>query len=440
MWLEKGIGEEKRWFYPISAFLIGAAIFVTQLWTMFYPHIQAHFGLETTASIVLAATFSGMGSMIIGPPITGTVLDKYGPKIPFVMSAISFIAGYSLIINMLTLKDWATAMYLWYLGSFLIGLGCGFYSGTYTATVGKWFPDKAGTAMGLAVAGSSCAPIIYSPFVASLIKSYGFTGNIFLPLAVIAVVFLVGLGIPFWKTPSHDWAPAGMQPKSKSSNAKSIHLAKDYTLQEAVKDKRFWLLYACFISSAFSNMFFVQNASLIIIEGLSQTMIREDILASVVPLFVSISALSGLLGRFGWGVISDKLGGPWKTLWMVYFLPAILMGVFYLGYHSKMLIFIIGFLLYFGLGGEPVVHYSIVPYIFGRRHLGKIMSTLNAFSVGLGIAFGPYVGAYIKDITGGYYWALVLAIIIRLCGTAFAILGLSLDKKQEILGNTSIAR
>lgn len=440
MWLEKGIGEEKRWFYPITAFIIGAAITVTGLWTMLYPHIQAHFGLETTASIVLAATFSGMGSMIVGPPITGAILDKYGPKIPFIMSTISFATGHGLIIKMLSMNDWSAAMYIWYLGSFLVGLGGGFYAGTYTATVGKWFPDKLGTATGLAVAGTGSGTIIYSPLVALYIKSHGFSGNIFLFFAVMVVIFLFGLGIPFWKTPPHDWTPAGMQSRSKSSNAKSIQLARDYTLQEAVKDKRFWLLYVCFISSAFSNMFFVQNASLIIIEGLSKTMARETILTSVVPMFLTISAVAGLVGRFGWGVITDKLGGPWKTLWMAYLFPAILMGAFYLGYHSIILIFLIGFLLYFGFGGEPVIHYAIVPYVFGRRHLGKVMSTLNSFSVGLGIAFGPFVGAYIKDVTGGYYWALVLAVIIRLCGTAFALLGLKIAEKQKITGKALIAK
>lgn len=439
MWLEKGIGEEKRWFYPISAFFIGAAITVTGLWTMFYPHIQAHFGLETTASIVLAATFSGMGSMIIGPPISGTILDKYGPKINFVMSATSFIIGHSLIIKMLTLNDWSVAMYLWYIGSFMVGLGSGFYGGAFSATVGKWFPDKVGTAMGLAVAGTGSGTIIYSPLVAYLIRTYGFSGNIFLILAVTAVVLLLGVGMPFWKTPPHNWSPAGMQEKSKTPNAKPAHIARDYTLQEAAKDKRFWILYACFICAAFSLMFFAQNASLIILEGLSQTMSREEILTSVVPVFLTISAVAGLLGRFGWGVIGDKLG-LWNTLWIVYLLPAILMGAFYLGYHSKILIFVIGFVFYFCSGGEPVIHYAIVPHVFGRRHLGKVMSTLNAFSVGVGIACGPFVGAYIKDITGGYYWALVLAIAIRLCGTAFALWGLRLDKKLQIPVDTSIAK
>lgn len=215
MWLEKGIGEDKRWFYPISAFIIGTAIVVNQLWTMFYPHIQAHFNLETTASIVLAATFSGMGAMIIGPPIAGTILDKYGPKIPFIMSAISMVIGHSLIIKMLSMNDWSKAMYIWYLGSFMVGLGGGFYSGTYTATVGKWFPDKPGTAMGLAVAGTGSAVIIYSPLIGAYIKNHGFSGNIFFIFVIMSIVCLFGIAVPFWKTPPKDWLPAGMKPAPK---------------------------------------------------------------------------------------------------------------------------------------------------------------------------------------------------------------------------------
>ena len=64
-------------------------------------------------------------------------------------------------------------------------------------------------------------------------------------------------------------------------------------------------------------------------------MTREAILQSVVPSFLSMAALGGLAGRFSWGVITDKLGGPWQTLWVVYLLPAILMAAFYLGYHSQ---------------------------------------------------------------------------------------------------------
>lgn len=429
MWLEKGIGEEKRWFYPISAFIISAAITVTDLWTMFYPHIQTHFKLEAAASIVLAATFSGLGLMIIGPPIAGTILDKYGPKINFIISVISFISGHSLIMKMLSMSNWANAKFLWYAGVFLVALGTGFFTGTSTATVSKWFPDKLGTVTGIAAAGASFATIVYSRIVASIIKTHGFSGNIFLIFAGISSVVLIGIGIPFWRTPPTDWAPAGMQ--AKSGAKRPIAIAKDYTFQEALKDKMFWLLCACFTFAAFSSQLFVQNASLIVIEGLSKTMSREEILVSVIPSFVSLCGFAVIAGRFGWGILTDKLGGPWNTLWIVYFLPAVLIAAFYMGYHSKVLIYLIGFLLYFAMyGGTPVVHYAAVPYVFGRKHVGKIMHTLNAISVGIGMALGPYLGAYIKDVTGGYFGAIMLAVIIRLLGTCFALVGLWISKNR----------
>jgi len=437
MWLEKGIGEDKRWFYPISALMIGTAILLTQLWPLFYPHIQAHFNLETTATIVLAATFSGIGSMIVGPPIIGAILDKYGPKIPFIMSAITLIIGHNLIIKMLSMSDWSKAMYIWYLATFLIGLGGGFYSGTFTATVGKWFPDRLGTAMGISVAGTGSAVVLYSPLLGAYIKKYGFSGNIFLMFTFMAIVFL-GLGILLWKSPPKDWHPTGMQQRAGSSATKNKGATRDYTLQEAVRDKRFWLLYLCFICSSFSYMFFIQNASMIILEGLGKVMDPQVVLVSIIPAFMTVGETSGLIGRFSWGIITDKLGGPWRTLWIVYFFPAIVMILFYLGYHSVILIFLTGFLFYFGSSGESVIHYAIVPYVFGRKHLGKVMSIINSFSVGLGVAFGPFVGAYIKDLTGGYYWALVLAVCIRLCGTVFALLGLRMSLQQEKAGYTII--
>ncbi len=429
MWLKKGVGEDKRWFYPISAFSVGVIITVTALWTMFYPHIQVHFGLDTTATIVLAATFSGIGSMILAPPIAGIILDKYGPKINFLLSALFLVSGHILISRMLKMNDWSVAMYYWYIGSFLIGFGSGFFAGTHTATVGKWFPDKTGTAMGLAVAGAGTGTIIYSPLVAAYIRTNGFNGMIFLFFAAISALAMLVVMVPFWRTPEHDWLPKSMQGKTRDARAA---VGKDYTFEEATKDTRFWVMGICFVCAAFSLMFFAQNVTLIILEGLSANTSRETILTTVIPLFLTIQASSGLIGRFSWGVISDKLGGPWKTLWIVYLVPAVLMAVFYLGYNSVFLIYIVGFLFFFFSGGEPVIHYAIVPHVFGRRHLGKIMNSINAFTVGVGIASGPFVGAYIKDITGGYMLALILAIVIRLIGTSFALYGLRLDKKRRL--------
>lgn len=92
---------------------------------------------------------------------------------------------------------------------------------------------------------------------------------------------------------------------------------------------------------------------------------------------------------------------------------------------------IIGFLLYLGLGGEPTAHYASVSYVFGRKNLGKIMTVLQASSVGLGITTGAFIGAYIKDITGGYFWAIMLAVVLRIVAAISSLIGLRISKRQK---------
>jgi predicted MFS family arabinose efflux permease len=150
----------------------------------------------------------------------------------------------------------------------------------------------------------------------------------------------------------------------------------------------------------------------------------------VVPAFLIVVGIAGSIGSFGWGFIIDKLGDPWKTLPLLYSSTAVLILLFYINYSNVILIMILGFLLYLGLQGEPTVHYAAVSYVFGRKNLGKIMTTLQAFSVGIGISTGPFIGAYIKDVTRGYFWAIMIAVGLRMIATAVSLIGLSISKKR----------
>ncbi|KPU46198.1 putative MFS-type transporter YhjX [Oxobacter pfennigii] len=427
--LTKGIGEDKRWFYPISAFVIAACFSTTGLWTLFYPHIQTYFKLETVAGIVVSATFIGIGSMIMGPPVAGFFLDKYGPKIPFALASVTALSGFLVLTGMFTQSSWNTAMYFWYVGSFLTGFGSGMFSGSYTSTVAKWFPDKTGTALGIASAGMSLGLMFTSPLAASLIKSMGFTKAIFLLLGFLGFIMMVFVGVLFWKTPSPDWKPAGWVPKSRTPG-KAVE-QKQYTFTEAIRDSRFWILFGGFICSAFANRLFTANASLIIMEGLTKGGMAQDVIVStMVPRYLSIVAFTGLFGKLMWGYLTDKLGGPFITLPLMYFTSGAFMAIFFMGYTSPINLVVSGFLFNLAMGGEGTVHYAAVPWVFGRKNIGKIMTTLNSFSVGLGLTLGPFFGAFIKDATGGYYWAIVLAVALRMIATAFSLVGFFVTKKK----------
>ncbi|QGP91150.1 Oxalate:formate antiporter [Neomoorella glycerini] len=429
MLLDKGAGERYRWFYPVAAFIIGMSVYITGLWTLFYPYIMEHYKLNVVAQVALASSLTGVGSMVIGPPIAGLLFDKYGPKIPLALAGAIFVAGAVIVSLTLTPMEWVAAKYYWYIGSAVIGFGIGLYGGTWPATMARWFPDKIGTAMGIAAAGTGLATTIYAPITAVLIKSLGFS-NLFRILACIGFVVLYG-GVMLWKVPSPDWVPFGQKPKSGAGEKTTPAGKEHFTLKEAVKDIRFWHLYTCFFCAAFAALFFTTNVSMIILEGLTKTGTdRQYVVRTVVPMFLTLTALAGAAGRLIWGNLMDRIGGPWRTLPIVYFTSGVMIAVFYLGYTSVAWIMIAGAIWYFLFGGEPTVHYAAVPYLFGRKSIGTIMTVLNAFSVGLGIVLGPYVGAFIRDLTGAYKWSLALAITLRIIATLVALNGLRISQRN----------
>jgi MFS family permease len=430
MFLEKGIGENRRWFYPISSFILSLGLYTSSIWTIFYPYIQDYFALETVSGIILSSTFLGIGTMVLGPLVAGLVIDKYGPKIPSMISAVSLVSGYLIIARMLTLSVWSSAVPLWYAGTFFVGIGIGLYGGTYSTTLAKWFPDKTGMATGFGVAGLAAAPIIYSPLLAFIVRTSGFNKNIFIFFAIISLISL-SIIIIFWKNPAYGVALNSLKVENEKLIDGTSKSGRDFTLSEASRSPYFWILYLSFLCSSFAQMFFVQNASLLIIEGLEASIGREQVITIVVTAFLIVVGVAGCIGSFGWGFIIDKLGGPWKTLPLLYFSTAVLIFLFYISYNNVVLIMILGFLLYLGLQGEPTVHYAAVSYVFGRKNLGKIMTTLQAFSVGIGISTGPFIGAYIKDVTRGYFWAIMIAVGLRTIATMASLIGLRMSKKKS---------
>jgi len=430
--LNKGVGEKHRWYYPISSCVIGCGFMVMGLWSMFYPFLQDFFGLETVASIAIGASLLGLGNMIIGPPIAGIIFDKYGPKIPLLLAGIIYLSGFFVLSFMLKTNDWQAGSSLWYIGSFLVGLGMGFFAGTYPPTIAKWFPDRLGTAMGLAVAGAGAGVVVMSPIIGALIANLGFTGMVFTIVGIIGAVIIIVLGAIFWKIPSPGWLPEGWTPQKDALSQATVQ-EKDYTLGQAAKELRFWLLMVCFLCSAFAAMGFMQNVSMIVQEGLLKGgFAREYIMISVVPLFLSLTGLATTIGGFFWGAVTDKMGGPWRTLPIVYFTSGVMIALFYLGYQSLALIFVFGCLFYFLFGGEPTIHYAIVPHVFGRgKNIGTLMNVMNSFSVGIGIVLGPFLFAYINDISGGYMLALMLAVILRMIATVVVLITSRVSNRME---------
>jgi len=421
-WLDKGI--EWRWYYPISAAILGL-VAVWGAWSMLYPNIIDHFGLETTAPVVLAFSLIMLSVMVFGPPIYGALFDKYGPKIPLLIAIVFIVVGFSVVSRTLGVNTWDEGKILWWLGSFLVGLAAGgVVTSTSVLVQARWFPDKYGTAIGIAVGGRFIAGGVSSLIIAYLLKTMGF-GNGLTTFGLICAAIVFFLGVLPWKVPPVDWKPEGWSPP------KEVEIS-GVTLKEAARDARFYILLGAMFCAAYSMQFFLGNLSLLVMEGLVEkgSYSKDWVVAAVVPTISAMVMWAAAAGNAFWGRVVDWFKNPFKAQFAVYFSSAIFMVLFYLGYTNLTLVYVLAFLLFFAGYGEPAVHYAAIPYLFGRVHVGKIMTIMNAVSVGVGLVTGPYIGAWLRDVTGGFLIAIVLAAVIRFIGSGLAVLGYTVHMKK----------
>lgn len=435
---QRGIGAGHRWFYPLSGGTVRFFLAYVGIWSLFFPFLMDSFGIETIAPVAIGSSAAGVGAMVVGPPIAGTLLDKLGtPKIPLLVSAVGFGVG-GLVLGMLfTVDTWEAARWYWYLGSFGIGFGAGSAQGAITPTVSRWFRGaNIGTAMGIVNTGNPLGRVGLAPFVTFLISYFGFGFDVFATMAVVGVVAIVAIGVVFWRNPTPEEIESGVLEAADGSDGDGdedseelpmeTDPAPDLTIWEAARTREFWILYVAMAGAAFAYMGFMQNISTIMIEGLGRVGPYEEayVANTLVPLFLSVTGVVTAVGALAWGYIMDYLGGPWRTLLIIYSVPAVGMVVFYLGYSNLFVVLGVGAIMLFFFGGEPAVHFAAVPHLFGRKNIGMVMSYINSFSVGTGIVLGPTVMAYIADVTGGYLAALLVAVALRLLSTGMAFLGL----------------
>ena len=185
-------------------------------------------------------------------------------------------------------------------------------------------------------------------------------------------------------------------------------------------------------STALGWFLILMNIATIIIEGLAEKagMDYEYVAGSFVPLFMSVTAIGNGVGALAWGVINDRIGGPLRTLPLIYAIGGIAIILFYLVYTDPLLILLVGALLYFALGGEPAVHFAAVPTFFGRKFVGRITTVLNT-SVMTSAIIGPYLGAFIRDTTGSYFYSLLIAAILHIFSAGVVLLGRKYARGDE---------
>ncbi|GAE26559.1 oxalate [Halalkalibacter wakoensis JCM 9140] len=277
---------KNRWLIALSAIAIHLSIGAAYAYSVYQNPISSSLGW---AGSQVAIAFTIMMALAgTSAAFFGKFVEKNGPRKSAMVAAVLFgigQAGSGVAIALESLP-----LFLLTYGVFSgLGLGIGYISPV--STLVKWFPDRRGLATGMAVLGFGTGSLITAPVAASLIEAIGISSTFYL-LGVCYFILML-LGASYIAPPPEGWMPDSM--KKEMASGKKV-VKKDLaqlTAKEAVRTKRFWMLWSMMLINTTAGIMIISVASPMAQEVVGLT-------AAAAATMVGIMGLFNGGGRLGW--------------------------------------------------------------------------------------------------------------------------------------------
>lgn len=136
---------------------------------------------------------------------------------------------------------------------------------------------------------------------------------------------------------------------------------------------------------------------------------------------VAIGSIFNGLGRVFWAWLSDGIGG--KAVFSTMFLSQAVLYIIIPHVENYYAFMAIACYLLACYGGGFATMPAFAADAFGSKYIGRIYGTMLTAWSAAGIV-GPFLFAYVKEITGDYIWALYIA-------SGFLIVGFILSRTYK---------
>ncbi len=408
-----------RWIFPFAGFLLALMGGVSYAWGVFIVPMMKEFGWTKGEAVLPFTVFMVTFAIIMVP--AGKLQDKFGPKKVALFGGILFFVAYgsASLVSHFPYPWWLVVTY-----GIIGGTACGFTYACVAPTARKWFPDKPGFAISIAVMGFGLAALVFAPFKAKyLIINHGIEGTLFILGVMTSIVsILASLMI---KNPPPNWRhPQGKAihkiKKESISKLKKITIRHELTPKEVLRTPTFWIIWTTFA---------LVIAGGFIVLGLIPVYGEQKIGLTPIEAAISISVFATLngIGRPFAGFLSDKFGVTWVMI-ITYLLQAITFLFFHIYAKSLMTLLIATASLGWGYAVTLALFPSLTSICFGIKNLGVNYGLVfTAFGVG---AISPVIGSWILDATNGNYAPVFISVGI-LSGIG-VILSIILKKKYKL--------
>jgi MFS transporter, OFA family, oxalate/formate antiporter len=392
-----GAGGVSRWWRVVGGLLMNLALGSLYAWSVFVAPLEKEFGWKradtsqvfTWAVVVFAISFI----------LAGRLQDRIGPFMVSLVGCILLTVGFLLCAKTDSLT------YLIICFGVVVGIGNGFGYATPIPVMAKWFPDKRGLAVGLAVAGYGGGSAIFGPLSNLwLIPTYGWRAT----FTILGVVFflMTAIGAFLLKNPPAGYQVPGWVPASKP---KSLATTYEFRPGEMLATPTFYFMWIAYALGT--------SAGLMVISQLVPFAKSVGVAAaSLAAISLVIGAAGNASGRIFSGWMSDALGRL-NVLRLMIGISAVSMFILpHTGavFAVPILLYIMVFVVYWCYGTQLSVNASTTSDFWGTKNAG-INYGLLFTSWGVAGIIGPRIGGKLfdkyKDYKAAFYVAGVLAIV-----------------------------
>lgn len=415
------------WIVVLTGMLaaVGAHGFGRMSYTLILPEMREGLGLTYTQAGLLAT--GNLVGYLVFAVIGGFLASKFGAR--RVISLSLLLMGVTMLLTGIANSfGWAFAMRL------LTGLGNG---GAYVPAMALgsiWFAmRRRGVATGIVSGGIGVGTFVGGFIVRHVLSVYGadgwryswyYLGGAVLFIALLCYLLLrdrpedLGLEQVGAPTPlksegeQNPTSPSPSNPGPQSSVTAKKKPAPSLQWGLVYKVKEMWYLGLVYSAYGFSYVIYMTFFAAFLAQ---EILIDPGLVTNLWILVGGLSAFCGVI----WGGISDRLGRKRGAA-----LAYLVLGLSYLLFalFDTLPAFYVSIFL-FGLSAWsiPTIMAAAAGDYVGPRLAPAGVGFITLF-FGIGQALGPYVGGYLKDVTGTFVFSFILATSVSLVGMVGSLL------------------
>jgi MFS family permease len=378
----------RPWFIASLAFVIlGFARGLNSSFGVFYVALLDNFGWSRA---ITAGVFSAAQIVdAVVSPVVGHLLDRFGAKKIVAAGCVLLSVGLFLSSRIHTLWEF----YLYF--GLVSGLGLTFMGMVpHVVLISQWFTTKRASALGAVYAGTGIGILALAPAIEWLISNTGWQHALEILAAIVAVVLLPVVWF-FYQPGPH------IHRRGEDNRA-----GNDWTAKLALKSLQFWLIFLARIFAAGGTTVIVTHQVAHVVDiGYSR------LYAATI---FGLMGMTSTAGRAVFGYIADRTSK--QTAYTMNIVTTII-GVAALMLASDpskpWLLYIYVICFGIGFGSRAVIFSALSADIFSGKGFGAIFG-YSVISVGIGGAWGSWLGGFFYDLSGSYLVSFTLSTMVLL--------------------------